>query len=145
MKATIRDNTTGELRGQPSDGDVRTLIVDDQEAFRQALRQLIAATPGFTLVGEAASGEEAIDAVEAVSPQLVLMDVRMPGLGGVGAARAIRSRHPDLMVVLISVHDDEELPPELLSAGDAAGFVHKPKLKPRLLRELWERNRVPAN
>ncbi len=145
MKAAIHGKTTGELQTLPADGQVRTLVVDDQEAFREALRQLIGAAAGFTLVGEATSGEEAIDAVEALSPSLVLMDVRMPGLGGVGAARAIRERHPELMIVLISVHDGEELPPELVSGEDAAAFVHKQTLKPRLLRELWDRHNRPAN
>jgi uncharacterized membrane protein len=67
--------------------DVRTLAVDDREAFRDVLRDLIAAAPGFLLVGEASSDEEATRAVDLLSPRLVLMDVTMPGIGGIGAAR----------------------------------------------------------
>jgi two-component system, NarL family, invasion response regulator UvrY len=117
--------------------EVRTLVVDDQEAFRDALRHLIGASLGFTLVGEATSGEDAIVAVETFSPHMVLMDVRMPGLGGIEAARTIAERHPDVMIVLISVHGEEELPRELVERGRPAAFVHKQNLRPHVLRELW--------
>ena len=120
--------------------EVRTLVADDQESFRDALRHLIGATSGFTLVGEASSGEDAIMAVNRLSPQLVLMDVRMPGMGGIEAARHLASQHPDVMVVLISVHGQEELPPELV-AGEHAIFVHKQNLRPHTLREIWKKTR----
>jgi DNA-binding NarL/FixJ family response regulator len=129
----------GEPDRLPESSEVRTLVVDDQEAFRDALRHLISATAGFTLVGEAASGEDAIAAVETLAPSLVLMDVRMPGLGGIEAARTIAERHPDLMIVLISVHGEEELPAELVNGGEPAEFVHKQNLRPSVLRDLWER------
>ncbi|MBV9310500.1 MAG: response regulator transcription factor, partial [Solirubrobacterales bacterium] len=86
-------------------GAVATLAVDDHERFRHVLCDLIAAAPGFTLVGEACSGEEAARAVDLLAPQLVLMDVKMPGMGGIAAARLIRGRHPEVAVVLISVND----------------------------------------
>jgi DNA-binding NarL/FixJ family response regulator len=143
MNATGAKNATarGALRER---AEVRTLVVDDQEPFRDALRRLITAVPGFTLVGEASSGEEAIAAVESLSPELVLMDVRMPGMGGVEAARSLARWHPDVVVVLISVHGQEELPPELVAGRDAAAFVHKQNLRPRVLHELWQKNhRVP--
>jgi DNA-binding NarL/FixJ family response regulator len=124
----------------PAHDTIRTLVVDDQEPFRDALRNLIGAAPGFTLVGEATSGEDAIGAVEELSPSLVLMDVRMPGLGGIEAARTIAERHPELVVVLISVHGEEELPPELVRGGEPADFVRKQNLRPQVLRELWERH-----
>jgi len=122
-------------------GEVRTLVVDDQEPFRDVMRRLIAVTPGFTQVGEAASGEVAIAAVETLSPQLVLMDVRMPGMGGLEAARALAELHPEVVVILISVHGDEELPRELLDpSGDTPPFARKQQLSPSLLRELWDRH-----
>jgi DNA-binding NarL/FixJ family response regulator len=137
MSAVVTDEQIGQ--GAPSQtGDVRTLVVDDQEPFRDALRHLIAAAPGFTLVGEACSGEDAITAVETLSPSLVLMDVRMPGIGGIQAARSIAERHPDLMVVLISVHGEEELSPELIEQGHPTAFVLKQNLRPHVLRELWD-------
>jgi two-component system invasion response regulator UvrY len=120
--------------------EVTTLVADDQEPFREVLRHLVAATPGFRLVGEVSSGEDAIVAVRAVSPQLVLMDVRMPGIGGVEAARRLARSHPEIVVILISVHGPEELPPELVAGTDAATFVRKQSLRPRVLRELWQRH-----
>jgi pilus assembly protein CpaE len=121
---------------------VTTLVVDDQEPFRDAMRHLIAATPGFSLVGEAASGEDALIAVEELKPKLVLMDVRMPGIGGIRAAQTLALSHPEVKVVLISVHGPEELPPDLLEVNPPAPFVLKKSLRPHVLRELWESERA---
>jgi two-component system, NarL family, invasion response regulator UvrY len=137
MSAVVTDEGNGQ-DGLSQTTEVRTLVVDDQEPFRDALRHLIGAAPGFTLVGEACSGEDAISAVETLSPSLVLMDVRMPGIGGIEAARSIAERHPELMIVLISVHGDEELSPELIEQGNPAAFVLKQNLRPHVLRELWD-------
>jgi DNA-binding NarL/FixJ family response regulator len=120
--------------------DVTILAVDDHEAFRDVLRDLIAAVPGFLLVGEAGSGEEATRAVDLLSPQLVLMDVTMPGIGGIAAARQIISRHPDVAVVLISI-DDPALHPEVVALGDAVTCGRKQDLRPQKLRDLWEGHR----
>jgi DNA-binding NarL/FixJ family response regulator len=140
MKAPSSEKRIGR-NGLPETAEVRTLVVDDQAPFRGALRQLIEASPGFCLAGEASSGEDALSAVESLAPALVLMDIRMPGMGGVEAARTLGRRHPEVMVVLISVHGREELPPELV-AGRRARFVHKQDLRPRLLRELWDAHHV---
>lgn len=118
--------------------DVTILAVDDHEAFRDVLRDLIAATSGFQLVGEACSGEEATRAVDLLSPQLVLMDVTMPGIGGIAAARQIVKRHHEVAVVLISV-DDRSLHPEIVALADSVAFERKQNLRPQTLRELWER------
>jgi DNA-binding NarL/FixJ family response regulator len=117
--------------------DVTILAVDDHEAFRDVVRDLIAAAPGFLLVGEASCGEEATRAVDLLSPQLVLMDVKMPGIGGIAAARQIVSRHAEVAVVLISL-DDLSLHPEVVALGDAVAFARKQDLRPAKLRELWE-------
>jgi DNA-binding NarL/FixJ family response regulator len=122
---------------------VRTLVVDDQAPFRDVMKQLLAVTPGFALAGEAACGEEALAALDTVSPQLVLMDVRMPGIGGIEAARAMAELHPEVVVVLISVHGPEELSSEVVKRAGAAAFARKQQLKPKLLCELWERHRPP--
>jgi DNA-binding NarL/FixJ family response regulator len=129
----------GELGGarEPRTGaeaPVSVLIVDDQELFRAAVRDVVRATPDMTLVGEAASGEAAVDAVEELSPRLVIMDKRMPGIGGVEAARRIRALRPEIVVVLMSV---EEPDPEALNASGAVAFLRKRKLSPRALVELW--------
>lgn len=124
----------------PGSGDgVRVLAVDDHVAFREALRDLIAAMPGFVLAGEACSGEEGVRAFERLTPELVLMDVGMPGMGGIAAARSIRSSHPGVVIVLISV-DDAALYPEAGELGSSVEFVRKQDLCPGKLKRLWERH-----
>ena len=91
--------------GEPGMGASRpvgVLIVDDQATFRKALRDLVAATPELALAGEAESGEAAIDAVEALAPRMIIMDKRMPGMGGVEATRRIVARHPEMVVPQLS-------------------------------------------
>ena len=121
----------------PGGGDeapVSVLVVDDQGLFRDVLREVVLATPGMTLVGEAASGEAAVDAVEELSPRMVLMDKRMPGIGGIEAARLISARRPEVVVVLLSV----EVPdPEVLEESGAVAFLHKRQLSPRALADVW--------
>jgi DNA-binding NarL/FixJ family response regulator len=84
---------------------VRILAVDDHPVVREALQDLIAAAPDFVLVGLACSGEEALRDVARLSPQLVVMDVVMPGIGGIEAARIMVSRDPGVAVLLVSVDD----------------------------------------
>jgi DNA-binding NarL/FixJ family response regulator len=122
-------------------GTVKVLVVDDQEPFREAMDILVAATPGFELAGEAPSGEDGIAAVDELSPHLVLMDVRMPGMGGLAAARMLGAVHPEVVVILTSVHGPEELPQGIIDGCGASGFARKQTLRPRLLAELWEQHR----
>ena len=131
-------STPARRKRSATTDEVRTLVVDDQETFRDALGSLIAATPGFTLAGEASNGEEGIAAVERLSPQLVLMDIRMAGIGGVETASILASLHPEVVVILTSVHGPEELPSDLVEASGAAAFTRKQNLRPRLLGELWK-------
>jgi DNA-binding NarL/FixJ family response regulator len=136
MEANGRSVATSPVRVR----EITILAVDDHEAFRDLLRDLIAAAPGFLLVGEASSGEEATRAVDLLSPQLVLMDVKMPGIGGIAAARHIVNRHLEVAVVLISL-DDLSLHPEVLALGNAVAFARKQDLRPQKLREFWETHR----
>src|ERR1700722_1993338 len=117
--------------------DVKILAVDDHRAFREALRDVIAAAPGFVLVGQATSGEEALRAVECLAPELVLMDVVMPGMGGIAATQEILSRRPEVVVVLISV-DDPALHPDASGLGDGGVCARKQDLRPEQLRQLWD-------
>ena len=117
--------------------DVGVLTADDQAVFRSVARAVIAATPGFHSVGQASSGEAASDAVERVHPDLVLIDVRMPGIGGVEAARQIAAAHPETVVVLISIEGPDQIASDASLCG-AAALVRKQDFGPALLRRLWD-------
>ena len=119
-----------------SETEVRVLTVDDQVVFRRAAHDVIAATPGFESVGDAETGEEALDAVERLHPELVLLDVRMPGMGGIEAARRITASHPETVVVLISIEDSAEFAEDAQASG-AATLVRKQDFGPALLRSIW--------
>ena len=116
---------------------VKVLTVDDQAVFRQAAHDVIAATAGFEAVGDVASGEEAVSAVEVLRPDLVLLDVRMPGMDGIQAARRIKEAHPETVVVLISIEDSEEFAQDARASG-AAELVRKQEFGPALLRRIWD-------
>ena len=111
------------------------LVVDDHDFFLGVLRDVIEATPGMALIGEASSGEEAVEAVETLSPRMVVMDKRMRGIGGIEAARRIGARHPEIVVVLVSVEAPEDGP---LAASGAAAFLHKRAVSPQALSEVWQ-------
>ncbi len=116
--------------------DVRVLTVDDQAVFRGIAREVIDATPGFESVGEAVNGEDALAAVARLDPQLVLLDVRMPGLDGIELARRLRVQHPDTVLVLISIEDAIDLP-SAATVADSVPLVRKQDFGPRLLRRIW--------
>jgi two-component system nitrate/nitrite response regulator NarL len=115
---------------------VHVVTVDDQAAFREAAGAMIDGTAGFELVGEAADGESALRVVREVDPDMVLVDVRMPGIDGIELARRLREEDPTRVIVLASSTDPHELS-QLARACGAAALVHKHWLTPRLLRGLW--------
>jgi two-component system, NarL family, invasion response regulator UvrY len=119
-----------------NDGAVSVLTVDDQPYFRDAARDVIGATPGFEPVGEVCSGSEALAVVDELRPQLVLVDVRMPGMDGIETTRRMKAVHPEVVVVLISIEDMANLPATANTSG-AAALVRKQDFKPSLLRSLW--------
>jgi DNA-binding NarL/FixJ family response regulator len=112
------------------------LLVDDQLVFRHAAREVIEATEHFELIGEAVSGLRALVAFEELAPDLVLLDVRMPQMDGIETATRLHARHPDSIVVLITVDEALALPGGLASCG-AAELVRKQDFGPALLRRLW--------
>lgn len=103
---------------------VRLLIVDDHEVVRVGLRSVLERVPGFDVVAEACSGEGALELVAKKIPDLVLMDVRMQGMGGVEACRIIRSQYPQIRVIMLTSYSDEEALIYSLLAG-ASGYVLK--------------------
>jgi DNA-binding NarL/FixJ family response regulator len=94
---------TDESRGDEMDAVVRVLLVDDNAPFRGVLRKLLEREPDIVVVGEAANGAEALDRVADEEPDVVLMDVSMPGMGGIEATYALKSRLPQVTVLMLSV------------------------------------------
>jgi DNA-binding NarL/FixJ family response regulator len=113
------------------------LIVDDQAPFRAAMKAVLRRTAEFELVGEAANGNEAVALEEELNPALVLMDINMPELNGIDAARAMVSRHPEVVVILCSTYDASDLPPEVATSG-ARAYLNKEHLGAETLRQLWK-------
>ncbi len=117
---------------------VSVLIVDDQAPFRRAAAAVIAATPGFEVAGEAESAEEAVDLAASLDPELVVMDITMPGIGGVDATRRITAAQPETVVMLVSTYRSDDLPDEVSACG-AAAYVHKEDFSPEVLEDVWRR------
>ena len=116
---------------------IRVLCVDDQASVIDALRVLIEAAAEFVCVGEERCGEDAIDAAGRLRPDLVLIDFRMPGIGGLEAARRLLEQHPRMLVVLMSAE------PDLLPAVRDSGrlqFAGKSELTVTALRRCWQRH-----
>ena len=118
------------------EGAVSVLVVDDQLPFRLAAKSVVRLTPGFELSGEAQSGENALDQVEALRPDLVLMDINMPGISGIEATRRIVAAHPGQKVVLLSTYTADDLPADAVDCG-ASGYVNKEEFGPQVLQALW--------
>jgi len=115
---------------------VSVLIVDDQLPFRAVARTVIGMTTGFEVAAEAASAEEAIARVDAEPPDLVLMDINLPGMSGIEATRRIVEAHPQTAVILLSTYSEADLPNDAKDCG-ALAYVHKEDLGPAVIKELW--------
>jgi DNA-binding NarL/FixJ family response regulator len=120
---------------------VRVVIVDDQPPFRAAAALVFELLDDFEVVGEATSAEEALTLVDALAPDLVVMDINLPGMNGVEATRRLREDHPEVVTVLVSTYEAEDLPSGAPSSG-ALAYVHKERLDADLVEQLWRDRRV---
>ena len=103
---------------------IRVIVVDDHALHRDGTRQILAAHPDLQVVGDAASGEEALALVNKLHPGVVLMDIRLPGMNGIEVTRQLTRDHPDVRVLMVSAYDEDEYVRGALEAG-AAGYLRK--------------------
>ena len=115
---------------------VRVLVVDDEAVFRRAMCAVVDETDGFVVVGQAGSGEESLAAAAALRPDLVLMDVNLPGIDGLEATRRLRAAAKPPVVVLLSTYDEPDGARFVAESG-AAGYVTKSAFGPGRLAAVW--------
>ena len=126
---------------------MQVLICDDQEAFRSAACEVVNAAQGFEVVGLVETGEESVMAAGRLHPDLVLMDIHLPGIDGLEASRRIRAADPRVEVLLLSTYDPEEFSARIAASG-AMAFISKAAFGPDVLMEAWARgssDRLTAN
>lgn len=104
--------------------NTRVMIVDDHKMFRDGLRVLINAEPGMEVVGEAVDGREAVDLARRISPDVVVMDISMPGMNGIEAMRHLIKERPQVKVIMLSMYSSGQLVSSVMAAG-ASGYVLK--------------------
>ncbi|MGZ8605189.1 MAG: response regulator [Actinomycetota bacterium] len=115
---------------------VRVLIVDDQEPFRLAARLVVEATDGFEVVGEAETGEDSVAMAREMRPDLVLMDVNLPGINGLDATRQILAEGDPTVVLLLSTYEEDEYAPRAAECG-ASAYIPKAAFGPDRLESAW--------
>jgi DNA-binding NarL/FixJ family response regulator len=125
-------------------GRVRVLVVDDSAPARAAIGEAVAEVDEFELVATLGSGEEALDALPCLAPDLVLLDIRMQGIDGVETCRRIVERECDAVVILVSAFIGPELRAGIESCG-AAAVIDKAEVSPRRLGQLWQSAQQPAH
>jgi DNA-binding NarL/FixJ family response regulator len=116
---------------------MKVMLVDDHPLFREGIRALLSAEPDIEVVGEAADGKQAIDLAEKLSPDIIVMDLVMPGMNGMQAAQQLHDKHPEIKVLILSMYDDDEYIRQILKAG-ASGYVLKRAASDDLLRAIRE-------
>jgi len=131
FSASVMDNEVMEA------ASVRVLIVDDQEPFRSAARMVVDMADGFEVAGEAESGEEGVDLAAELRPDLVLMDVYLPGIDGLEATRRITAADGAAQVLVMSTHESEEFAEAAAEAG-AIAFIPKSQFGMDELAHAWE-------
>jgi DNA-binding NarL/FixJ family response regulator len=116
---------------------IRVLLADDSAVFLAAMREVVLATPGFEAVAEVASGEAAVAAAERTQPDLVLLDVRMPGIGGAEASRRIRDAVPTAVIVMVTADTGRDVA-EQQPRHRASALIDKLSIRPGTLTALWQ-------
>jgi two-component system, NarL family, response regulator DevR len=103
---------------------IRLLIIDDHEMVREGLKAMLVAEPDFAIVGDAANAEQALEMIERLSPDVVLLDIRLPGVSGIDLCRTVASQYPQTAVLILTTFTDESLVAQCIQAG-ARGFIVK--------------------
>ncbi len=103
---------------------IRVLLVDDHAILREGVHALLAREPDIRVVGEAGDGQEALDLVDELEPDVVIMDIVMPRMSGLEATRLLKERHPEVRTLILSMYDDQEYVVQIIQAG-ARGYVLK--------------------
>ncbi|MGI8426781.1 MAG: response regulator [Actinomycetota bacterium] len=115
---------------------VRVLLVDDQPAVRSEVCLVVEATEGFEVVGEASSGEEAVEMAADLNPDLILMDVNLPGINGLEATKLILTHSKLPIVLVLSTYEAQDYEPKALAQG-ASGYISKYEFSPETLLARW--------
>lgn len=121
--------------GTSGGGPLRILVIDDHDVVRMGICSLIGSMPGVSVIGQGSSGEQALSLARELNPDIVFMDIRMPGIGGLEATRRLLLANPGLKVIVVSVFADDTYPAQLLKAG-AAGYLTKQADRDEIQRAL---------
>lgn len=119
----------------PVESPIRILVADDHRIVREGLRLILESQDGFTLIGEASDGREAVRLAEELRPDVILMDLRMPGMDGIAAIQTIRGRDPQAAIVILTTYNEDDLMVRGLRAG-ARGFLLKDTDRESLFRAI---------
>lgn len=114
---------------------IKILIADDHPMMRQALRDILKRQSDFVIIGEASNGKEAIQMADTLSPRIVIMDISMPELNGLEATHQIKTKHPEIAVLVLTVHNDSEHILSILDAG-AEGYLTKDAFEDEIVQAI---------
>jgi len=103
---------------------IRLVIIDDHEMVREGLKAILVTEPDFSIVGEAANAEQALELVERLRPEIALLDVRLPGVSGIEVCRIVTEQYPETAIIILTTYTDEQLIAQCIQAG-AKGFILK--------------------
>lgn len=114
---------------------IKVVIIDDEELIRAGISAILSNTDGMQVIGQGASGEEAIQLCRSLNPDIILLDVKMPGIGGYGAIRTLSKMNAESKILVLTAHQNDMLPVRLLQAG-AKGYITKAASKAEMVRAI---------